>query len=210
MYLDDLIPEIEAHIPDVTDDIYMAGLRYGTRRFFKDSQIWCKPVPFKNISSTAVEFEVQIPDETVLLAVPIILVNGKPIKSTNFSDVRAAQQRNGIPCMWYRDGAILHVGPTPSREFDLEIMCVLVPTRDSTEIDADTILEKYSDAVVHLARYHILSMSQKPWTDLRTAGVAKGEYMEELVIARREALGYLDNRNNMMAYDNGNGQSSDY
>jgi hypothetical protein len=210
MFLDDLIPDIEAHIPDVTDEIYMAGLRFGARKFFKDSKVWCKPLTFNNTSANTTEFDIDTPCGTILLEVPLVLVDAWPIKSVGFAEIRASQQRTGIPSVWYREDTKLHIGARPCRDFDLEILGVLIPTPDSIEIDADNYIQKYSDAIVHLARYHILGMSKKVWTDLPVSRIAFGAYSDELLIARREALGYLDNRHNMMKYTDSNGRPSDY
>lgn len=210
MFLDDLIPDLEAHIPDVTDTVYMYGLQYAVRKFFKDSEVWCVPIPFLNISANAIEFEIDTPSDTVLHAVPMVLVNGKQIKSAGFADIRAMQTRTGVPAFWYRQGTTLHLAPCPSTEFDLEILGVLVPIRESLEIDADEYLNKYSDALSALAASFILSMPNKPWSNNVSSRVFKGQYLEELVIARREALGYLDGRHIMMSQGVNNAYSSDY
>ena len=211
MYFDDLIPAVEAEVPMVSDPIYLYGISRAARTFFKETEVWCEPLSHVAIGDGLSKFELEPFEESVIHTVPCILLDGVPLTSVSYSSIQYLARRNGRPTSFHRKGNTVYIAPLPTSEFTLDVLGISVPTMAATQVIADSYMEKYADAIVSLAISFITSMPNKPWTDLTTARVNQARYEEDKLIARREALGYLDKYSNAMNYfGDGNARNSDY
>lgn len=212
MYFDDLIPAVEANVPTVTDDIMLYSIGYAARKFFKDSEVWCGPLDFTVTAREDVnQFEIEPFEESVLHAVKGVYLEGVELDPVGFSKMKQMQARKGTPTAYHKNGNNLYIGPNPTASFNLDIVGVSIPASDAEQVVNDDYMNKYSDAIVFLAVSNLLSMAGKPWTDNRSAGVFMARYADELIIARRDALGYLEGSSSSMDYSGTNGnKNSDY
>jgi hypothetical protein len=198
MFLEDLFSALEIKVPSVTDDLYLLALQYGSRKFFMETEVWNVPLDFIPVGASAILFELDPPEETMIHAIHSVIVDGEPLDSASFETIRKFQQYQNMPTAWFRQGLNMHIAPCPTRAFDLEVKAVLVPVREHFEIAADEYAEKYSDGIVFAAAVHLMEMPNKPWTNARSARTHEINYQESKLIARREALGYLDKQSSML------------
>ena len=210
MYLEDLFSSLEEKVPTVTDDLYLRALQHGSRKFFMESEVWRVPLDFIPVGASTILFELEPPAETLIHAIHAVVIDGKPIGSVSFERIRNSQQYNSRPTEWFRQGLNMHIAPCPVVAFDLEVQAVLIPTRLHEEIAADEYAEKYSDAIVYAAAMYLLDMPRKPWSNAQSSAKYMRDYEEIKLIARREALGYLDKETVQMSSINSNVSVSDY
>lgn len=209
MFLEDLFPELEIYVPAVMDEVYLLALQHGSRKFFRESEVWCVPLDTVPVGANVNEIEIDVPSDTSIHAVHSVSIKGDELNPASFSVVSALKSSKGAPSDWYRQGVKMHLAPTPVVGFELAVLGVLVPVRQHIEIAADEYAEKYSDTIVAAAAYYLSTMPNKPWTNMRAALTYKATYEEGRLIARREALGYLDKRSNIMNSSNVR-RTSDY
>jgi hypothetical protein len=212
MYYDDLLPAVEAHVSSVTDDLIIYAIGYAARKFFKDSEVWCSPLDFIVPANENVnQFEIEPFEESVVHIVKGVYLDGCELTAAGFSKIKLMQETKGTPTMFHKNGNNLYIAPTPNNSFTLDLLGVSIPTLDAIQVVNEDYMNKYSDAIVFLAISYILGMSGKPWYDLQNSKVNMARYAGELLIARRDALGYLEGHSNSMDYSGSNGtKNSDY
>lgn len=210
MYYEDLIPSLEAIIPDVTDDVLLYGLRSAGLKFFKESKVWCEPLPDIRLSSGRNEIELEPLEDAAIHSIPLVTVDGLPLDSVGAQRIEEEQRRNGVPAFFHKQGSLLRIGPTVNSDCKLRVYVVSTPTLVSDQVVNDDYIDKYSNAIVWAAAHIIMAMPRKPWSDKQSSNYYLGMYSGELTEARRDALGYLNNESNMMDYRDGRTRVSDY
>ena len=91
---------------------------------------------------------------------------------------------------------ILIPKPTASLTNAIRAKVSIKPARAATDI-IDEIWEKYLECIAYGAKYRLLSMNKKPWTDLQMAGVFKTMYEDHIAKARLDTFkGRVKSRNN--------------
>lgn len=210
MYLEDLFKALEEKVPTITDDLYLRALQYGSRKFFMESEVWQVPLDLIPVAASAVLFELDAPADATIHSIHAVVINGETIKSVSFPQIRSSQQYNGRPTEWYRQGRNMHIAPCPTASFNIEVLAVLVPDRNHIEISADEYADKYADAITSAAAVYLLDMPRKPWSNAQSSNKYRMEYEGIKLIARREALGYLDKETIQMRSTSSNANRADY
>lgn len=202
MYYEDLIPSLEAIIPDVTDDVYIYGLRSAGLCFFKDTKIWTEPLEETRLAADRDEIEIDPLEEAAIHAVPLVTIDGEPLDSVNRIQMDEAQTRKNKPTVFHKQGNVIRFGPVPSYDVKVKIYVTSVPTLTSDQVVADEYMDKYSNAIVWKAASIIMMMPRRPWSDKSSGQYYEAMYQNEYTEARREALGYLQGESTVMGMQN--------
>lgn len=156
-------PDVDgAPVPLVEDAILD-----GCRRFALDTWLITSDVTIPTVASTQ-SYTVTAAALTEILGVKTISIDGAtPIEPTQEDTARRYVQASGDPgCFWFKNN-LLWVYPTPDSVVSMAVEAVIRPTTAATTVD-DKFVE-YREAIAAWAKYSLMSMVGKPWSNTQEA-----------------------------------------
>lgn len=96
-------------------------------------------------------------------------------------------QSETINYFYLKDRSTAVLSDIPSKRMRFLIVALLKPSLEATEIP-DFIREDYADLIISGAKFRLLKMNGKPWSNPNLAGAEKNQFERELKRAKAERL----------------------
>lgn len=193
MNIGELIPELEAHLPEVTDAFYEVALRNAARDFCRRTGIYIEEVTV-NVVAGITEYEAAVPSDTSIHKLLSAVIDcDYELDPIGFAETRQNQSYNSMPTGIYRNGLKIHLSPVPCATHTLLLNLALIPSATATDIDSN-FMDNYGEFIVQGALAYLYDMPKKEWTDVAMAQIHRMPFEAAITEAKREALGYLDSR----------------
>jgi hypothetical protein len=181
----DLIPSVAALAPSAPEPLVIRAYIDSAREFFRKTMAWVDQVDIDSVGATTDEYLLDLGDhKEVVDGVFVRYQNDEKglTKITRASMVMRSTTTDNRP-RWYRvTGKKLHLGPNTGTDVSAEITAILLslrPTLEATEID-DEVAEKFHEYLEAGALYRLLTMPNKPWTDVATAGMKYTQFQADI------------------------------
>lgn len=185
----------EAPTPSIESEI-----RRGVIELCRESQIWRQEVGVELVEGKT-DYQLRVTGEgradNVLKALYIDDDNRQMVlqkgRHGDFVAGRESQFPLGGPPRYFTvlpDGAAIRIHPIPDSSGSnprLIVYTTVVPSRRARTIP-DFIANKHHDAIVAFAKWRLLVIPDKPWTDPRMAEYHRRQFYRGVNQARREAL----------------------
>lgn len=209
MVIEDLIPELETHVPEVTDNMYYIALRSAVTRFFRESEIWNIILDPIAISAGANTAELELPAETVIVAAKSAFIDGCQLSSCGNLTIQEYNGIDGTPEYFYRSGNTITIAPTPRKTVKINLQVSLTTTSFIDEVPSE-FSEAFRQAIIFAAAAYLTRMPAKPWSNSQAASSYEMYYQNDLADAKRVAKGYLDQQVTGLKYASGSRRNTDY
>lgn len=199
MNIDDILSEVEANVPNVTDIAYTNAVTRGAARFFRESRVWQVTLDPISLRAGVSHYMVDAPRGASVSEFANVFYEGEEIYSTTRADLARMNAGNGQGCTkkYDREAGQLVLYPTPQNNVQnaVVIRAVVVPDiREESCTGLDYFIDKYGDGIVAAACVRLCKMPNKPWTNNNAASIYESEYLRITQDAQDEAKGFTEKR----------------
>ena len=189
MFLSDLVPDVTLQIPGCTDDVAMAALVEGARRFYRESTLWRDAKSYSLVAGGDV-LRLRAPETTDIAAVRYVTFEGRELEAKQpvqrepayAPDFYTAQLRDRV----------VRISPPASRDQNnsYNVECVLVPDRDADELEVDNFAAEFEVAYTYGALAKLFSMPL--FLNLQLAAYNEALFADMVQRAMNKAQGLLN------------------
>lgn len=193
-FYDEVLPDV----PGCPQAVALNAIRNAAIEFCERSKVWV--IDHDPISAIANEpvYAFEPPNGAVVCGVVTAWFNGVEIDPTTQRDLES-EYRNwpslpGVPLRYLQQNSaelILFPYPSGALANALTMKVALKPSRASTSIDA-WLFEQYLEAIAHGAKWKLMAMPKKPWSDGATAMYHKTAFdsaIDGAVLSAAKAFG---------------------
>lgn len=194
MFLSDLVPDITLQIPGCTDDVAMAALVEGARRFYRESTLWRDAKSYSLVAGGDV-LRLRAPETTDIAAVRYVTFEGRELEAKQPVEFTALQREPAYAPDFYtaqlRD-CVVRISPPASRDQNnsYNVECVLIPNRDADELEVDNFAAEFEGAYTYGALAKLFSMPL--FLNLQLAAYNEALFADMVQRAMNKAQGLLN------------------
>ena len=156
-------PYVQPDVDDAPLVLIEDAIRDGCRRFALDTWLFTSDVTIPTVASTQ-SYTVTAAALTEIIGVKTISIDGAtPIEPIPEDTAKRYVQADGTPSGYWFKNDLLWTYPTPDSVVSMAVEAVIRPTQAATTVD-DKFVE-YREAVAAWAKYSLMSMVGKPWSN---------------------------------------------
>lgn len=194
MFLSDLVPDITLQIPGCTDDVAMAALVEGARRFYRESTLWRDAKSYSLVAGSDV-LRLRAPEAADISAVLYVTFEGHALEAKPYVDFTALNSAPSYAPDYYtaqlRD-SVVRISPPASSDQNnaYNVECILVPTRDADELEVDNFASEFEAAYTYgaLAKLYAVPL----FLNLQLAAYNEALFADLVQRAMNKAQGLLN------------------
>lgn len=177
--LSDFLPEVLPQVPGCLDIFAKNAVRNAAIEFCERSGVYTKLLDPMTIDAGVPDYELDMPDDTVIWKPLRVLVDGEPIepKAPRTLDVLRPgwQAETGEVTSFHvrenRRSLRLVLTPDATVADGLVVEASLKPSKDASSFEV-SFFEEYFRIIADGALAYLLALPNKPWTNTRKAGEA--------------------------------------
>lgn len=194
MFLSDLVPDVTLQIPGCTDDVAMAALVEGARRFYRESTLWRDSKVYSLVAGGDV-LRLRVPDTADVIAVKYVTFGNSELELLHPADfstlMHEASQSPRYYTVQLRE-RFVRVAPSASVDQNdaYSVECVLVPNRDADELEVDNFAAEFEGAYTYGALAKLFSMPL--FLNLQLAAYNEALFADMVQRAMNKAQGLLN------------------
>ena len=160
-------PYVRPDVDGAPNPLIEDAILDGCRRFALDTWLITSDVTIPTVASTQ-SYTVTAAAGTEIIGVKTISIDGAtPIEPTQEDTAKRYVQDDGTPnCFWFKN-SLLWTYPTPDGVVSMAVEAIVRPTTTATTVD-DKFVE-YREAIASWAKYSLMSMVGKPWSNTQEA-----------------------------------------
>lgn len=187
---DSLIPFITLDVAGAPDPVIVAMTNMAARELCLRSGCWNEHEDIPLVADRG-EYEPSMPSDAQVRFVKSIMLNNREIDPASEDRIlyymRSAFSATGSPLFFYMlNDMSFRVLPKPTVNDDGQIMnvrTVFVPKLGSTVFDSN-LIERYAETLIAGAKWKLMEMPGKPWSNPGLAAYNKGVFEEGVTKAR--------------------------
>lgn len=200
MTYDDLINDIVPDCPGVPVPVAIRAIREAVRQFCRKSSVYRQKLTAADLTYADGVYTIAIPANTQIISVVSPLVidgtdNANPSKafgaSSEWLDINRHGWRSAETCDWAEHFVMLSTNTFAlvpdsgsDRSDDMAVTLILMPDRTTTTLD-DDLGERWFDELTAGAKYLLMVMPEKPWSNTNLAKFYYDKFTTGLDAARR-------------------------
>jgi len=176
-----MVSRLMTDIPALSQGVALQALSHAGRQFCIDSEAYTKVLSSIDVITDQKEYTLTFPTDTKLIRVEkLFLGSDINIYSSYQEDYDSYNIED-------EDTVVLINAPTSNTTGGMVVKAVLRPTAGSLTLDSK-IIDRYFSPILEYAKYYLLSMIKKPYSDYSLSRVHLREYHKCIGQAKREKL----------------------
>lgn len=193
MKLDDLMRYLLPHVPGAPDVTAKQALLLATIDFCVNTHAWSVILDPMDIEANMSEYDIEVEQGARVAAVKDVwMVGGRRLEPVTMDKLATVlpdwQTISTSAPMFYTapvDNETIQIYPKPSVDLPgaLTIRVAYAPTLTATSVP-DSVVQLYLENLLHGARYRLMAMPEKSWSNEKLAAYHKTQFDDGVVSAK--------------------------